>query len=610
MRRAIRWLSDRMIEDKDRGSDRRPRLLLVCDFRPREAATVVDHIDAIRRWSRQDVFVLPTFGDLPDELDLELFDGLVIHYNLIMSDDTFLSPLARWRIRQFGGVKATFIQDEYRFVNLTVEVMRTLGINVLFTCVPEDQIDLVYPDAALPDLKRKITVLTGYVPERLLSRPVEPYEDRAVDIGYRGRRLPAWLGRLAQEKTVIAERVLADAPAYALSTDISIREEDRFYGDQWIRFIASCKATLGVESGASVFDFDGSIEQRIRHYLSSHPDAGFEELHRRFLAEVDGRIRLNQISPRCFEAAALGTLMVLYPGDYSDILEPWRHYVPLHKDHSNMADVAHAIRDRSTWEQITGQAREEVALNPQYSFARMVETMDNALDLEAASPKPMESGRFSELASRSYRRLRTTQLYAFRLSPAINRVRIMAGRVVRGLRPSPIAIATAQRRPTEKAHAVRERWRSMRSLAYWAVRPYVLPWALLLHHRGALLRDLSELARLQVMGMRSHASGAGQPFVVVIDERTQDLCVVLACDVPKSGRAQPMIPRNISWASSITLDLTDPLLVPAGVRGSPARGLEALSAVLRARPQVGRRLLAGQRPWCDVVALDPQAVIA
>jgi Glycosyl transferases group 1 len=609
MNRGARWTSDTVTDGDLPSPERRPRLLLLCDYRPHEASTVLDHIGAIRAWSRYDVFVLPMFGDLPDEVDLNAFDGLVIHYNLVMSSEVFLSPLARWRVSQFRGVKGAFIQDEYRFVDSTVGVMRTLGINVLFTNVPQDQMQLVYPEAALPEMRRTVTVLTGYVPHELLSRPVVPYEDRTVDVGYRGRRLPAWLGKLGQEKVVIADRFLADAPAYGLSTDISTSEDDRLYGDAWIRFVGGSKATLGVESGASVFDFDGSIEQAIRDHLSSHPDTPFEELYRLFLADVDGRIPLNQISPRSFEAAALGTLMVLYPGDYSGILEAWRHYVPLQKDHSNMAEVAHAIRDRQAWERITRQARDEVALNPRYSYQAMVEAMDDGLALSNEAREPMRRRDFERLATRSYNRLRTTQLYALGLSPRINRVRIMAGRVVRGLRPSPIAIATTPRRPNEKAHAVRERWRFMRSLTYWAVRPDVLPSALLLRHGSALLRDLSELARLQLMGVRAAASGAGRPFVVVVDEPAGDLRVVLRRDLP-AARALPALPRDVSWASSITLDLSDPWLVPGGVRGSPPRSLEALSAVLRARPDVGRRLLAGQRPWCDVVALDPQAVIA
>ena len=594
------------VTGRDNGShERRPRLLVLCDFRPHEAATVIDHIDAIRRWSRYDVFVLPMFGDMPDEVGLDAFDALVIHYNLVMSNDVFLSPLARWRISQFQGLKAAFIQDEYRFVNSTVGVMRTLGIEVLFTCVPEDQVELVYPDAALPKMQRKVSVLTGYVPQELLSRPVTAYEDRSVDVGYRGRRLPAWLGRLAQEKAVIADRFLADAPAYGLSTDISTREADRFYGDAWIQFVGGSRATLGVESGASVFDFDGSIEQTIRDHLSSHPDASFEELHRLLLADVDGQIRLNQISPRSFEAAALGTLMVLYPGDYSGILKPWQHYVPLEKDHSNMPEVAGAIQDRQTWERITGQAREEIALNPKYSFRALVEKVDDGLALSSTASEPMHLSYFERSASRAYRRLRTTQLHAFGLSPAINRVRLMAGRVVRGVRPSPIAIGTSPSRVNEKAQAMRERWRYLRSLTYWAVRPHVLPLAVLLRHRGALLRDLSELRRLQVMGERAYAAGAGHPFVVLVVDRTADLRIVLRGDVPRSGRPLSALPRDVSWASSISLDLTDPWLVPAGVRGSPARTLEALSAVLRARPELGRRLLAGRRPWCDLIALDP-----
>ena len=298
MELGARWTSDRVTDGDSLSPERRPRLLLLCDFRPYEAATVLDHIEAIRAWSRYDVFVMPIFGDLPDELDLDAFDGLVIHYNLVMSIPAYLSPLARWRVSQFRGVKAAFIQDEYRFVNRTVSVMRTLGIHVLFACVPQDQVELVYPHSALPETKRKVTVLTGYVPQQLLSRPVLPYDKRTIDVGYRGRRVPAWLGRLAQEKAVIADRFAADAPAYGLASDISCREEDRLYGQAWIDFVSRSKAMLGVESGASVFDFDGSIEHAVRESIAAHPDTPFEELHRMHLAEVDGRIRLNQIAPR------------------------------------------------------------------------------------------------------------------------------------------------------------------------------------------------------------------------------------------------------------------------------------------------------------------------
>lgn len=600
MLRGVRWISDRITEEGDRNPGRRPRLLLLCDYRPHEASTVLDHIEAIRKWSRNDVFVLPILGDLPDDLDLDAFDGLVIHYNVVMSVGTYLSPLARWRISRFRGVKAAFIQDEYRFVNSTIGVMRTLGIHVLFTCVPEDQVDLVYPVEALPELRRKVTVLTGYVPHELLSLPVLPYADRTVDVGYRGRRLPPWLGSLAREKVVIAERFAADATAFGLTTNISCEEDARLYGQAWIDFTRQSRATLGVESGASVFDFDGSVEQAIRRYLSAHPDAPFEELHRLFLAEVDGRIRLNQISPRCFEAAALGTLMVLYPGDYSGILKPWRHYLPLQKDHSNMTEVAQAIRDRETWERITTRAREEVALNPAYSFRAMVATVDKALGLATTATAPIRPDVFERMASGSFRGMRTTQLRAFGLPPAVNRARLIAGRAARKLRPSPTAISVSPRSVTGWVRSLREFTRQILSLIYWVLRPGALPSGLLVAHRTALLRDLSGLGRLQAAGARARAVGVGSPFALLLAEDARELQVVLRSDGLSSGSPLPDIPRDLSWASQITFDLSDTWLLPAGVDDHPVRRLGALSAVLRARPDVARGLLAGRSPWCDV----------
>jgi hypothetical protein len=532
-------------------------------------------------------------------VDFAPFDALVIHYNLVMSSDVFLPPLARWRISQFQGPKAAFIQDEYRFVDATVSVMRTLGIQVLFTCVPADQVELVYPEAKLPRLRRKVTVLTGYVPEELLAVPVAPYEARSIDVAYRGRRLPAWLGRLAQEKVLIAERFQADAPAYGLSTDISTSEEDRLYGKAWVEFVRSSKATLGVESGASVFDFDGSIEQAITGYLSAHPGETFEELHRRFLADVDGRIRLNQISPRCFEAAALGTLMVLYPGEYSGILKPGRHYVPLEKDHSNMAEVASAIRDRSTWERITTRAREEVALNPRYSFQAMVQTIDEGLDLAVSARAAIQPDAFARMAARSFAALRTTQLHALGLPPSINRVRLRVIRALRALRPAQIAYVPTPPSPHDRVQTWRVRWRLGRSLGYWVFRPQILPWTLLARHGRGLISDLAELGRLQLMATRALRGGAPSPYAVLVDERAGDLRVVLRQDVPAASGPLSEVPRDASFARSVSLHLTDRWLVPAGIDGMLNRRLETLSAVLAERPDVGRRLLVGEAAWCD-----------
>lgn len=145
--------------------------------------------------------------------------------------------------------------------------------------------------------------------------------------------------------------------------------------------MTSCKAVLGVESGASVFDFDGSIQAAVEADLATDPTLDFATLRDRHFKDKEGVIRLNQISPRCFEAAALRTVMILYEGNYSGRLVPWRHYVPLRKDHSNMAEVVATLRDPNKMAAITEAAYQEVALNPVNHFSHFVREFDQALSV-------------------------------------------------------------------------------------------------------------------------------------------------------------------------------------------------------------------------------------
>jgi hypothetical protein len=571
-------------------------MLLLCDYRPNEATTVTDHVDAIRRLSRAAVYVLPSLGDIPDSLDLETFDGLIIHYNIIMSDDEYLSPLARWRISRYSGVKAAFIQDEYRFVNATISAMDALGIQILFSCVPPDQVTKVYPRSRLPKLAKVANVLTGYVPDALLAAGVLPYESRTIDVGYRGRRLPPWLGALAQEKVQIAERIVADPAVNGLKLDISCEESDRLYGAAWTEFVGACRAVLGVESGASVFDFDGSIEGAVRQHLATAPDTQFEELQKLYFADLEGRIRLNQISPRSFEAAALGTLMVLYPGEYSGILQPWRHYVPLERDHSNIGEVVDTIRDPVRWAEITRRAREEVALNPLYSYQAMVDTVDNAMELRATGRPAIEVDRFIQLASRSYAGLRHVRLRAFGAPPAVNRIRLA---IALAVRPSAIKVAPSAARASERLHGLRSSIRLIQAIAYWLLRPHQLPWRELVRGGRNLLEDLAELRRLQTMGRRAMTTSGLSPFLLACDEEHGDLRIETRSEPPSAAE---FIPEDLSWARSISLKLDDRWLVPLGQSDRTHTSLAGLSGVLRRNPAVARRLVAGNEPWCGITS--------
>ena len=353
-------------------------ILLLCQFDAWTASTIVEHIQAFPSYSQHRYYVLSNLGDLPTWLDLSRFDGIIIHYSLVACDDAFLGSDAKRRIREFNGFKAAFIQDDYRWINDTVNALAYLRVTAVFPLAGPDIIDLVYSPEKLPGVHRE-TVLTGYVPEALARRDVKPFAERPIDVGYRARKVPMWIGSHTLQKWQIADRFSADAPRFGLNVDISYREEDRIYGEAWVQFIANCKAMLGTESGASVCDFTGDIRRNVEAHVKQHPDASFEELRDLYFRDVDGKIMMNVISPRTFEAACLRTLMILYDGYYSGILKPWRHYVPLRRDHSNMDEVVAILRDPVRAQQVIDTAFQEIALNPAYTFRAMVQRIDEVI---------------------------------------------------------------------------------------------------------------------------------------------------------------------------------------------------------------------------------------
>jgi hypothetical protein len=376
-----------------RGGRHRKRRMLLIGVRPRATAnTIVDHLRSFGRYSRHRFHFVqnqrPLHGDFggrvrtfPEWLDLDRFDVLVIHYSNYFASELHFDARARERIRDFPGLKVLFLQDEYREVDAVVSRIREVGIDVLFTCLPEDEIEKVYPAERLPGLTR-INTLTGFVPEDLVAVNMPPISDRPIDVGFRSRKVPYWLGELGREKWEIVTKFAAAAKGSGLVTDLSYEEHDRLYGADWLKFFRACKSMLGTESGASVIDFTGEIQRSVEEYVSARPEAGFDEVSERFLRPHEGRIHFNQISPRCFEAAALRTAMVLYEGKYSGVLEPWRHFIPLRKDFGNFSDVLRAIRDTAGLQRMVDRTYREIALNAKYSYRTFVERFDTVVEGE------------------------------------------------------------------------------------------------------------------------------------------------------------------------------------------------------------------------------------
>jgi hypothetical protein len=356
----------------------RKRLLVLYDHHWLHVKTIADCLTALRRYSDCDVYYASSFGRC--YFDLDSFDAVVIHYSVKVCSPGHLSPPFERALCKAKCLKALFIQDEYEGTNANRAAIRKLGIRVVFTCVPPESIDKVYPRADFPDVEF-VNVLTGYVPLDLLAavQPL-PMRQRSILIGYRGRSIGYWYGDLGREKLVIGQRMRAVCDRHGLKTDIEWEEECRIYGDDWLRFLAGSKATLGTESGANVFDFDGSLTLAIQRALLKDPALSYDDIREQYLRNVDGSIVMNQISPKIFEAVACRTALILFEGQYSNVLEPERHYIPLKKDFGNIDDVLGRLHDDDYLEALTRRAFDDVIASDRYSYRAFVEVFDAALE--------------------------------------------------------------------------------------------------------------------------------------------------------------------------------------------------------------------------------------
>jgi hypothetical protein len=354
--------------------------ILFLSNRPTEntqAATVTEYLDSLLKYSSYTVHEVSMLHYFPARIDLDRFDVVLTHYSLSIGPllQHYLGGDLVERLKKFKGLKAAFLQDEYREIQTYWKHINELGFDVLFSCVPDDEISKVYPVERVPKL-RVFNVLTGYVPEALLKQDVLPVAKRSIDVGYRTRKMPYWLGALGHEKWFIAEEFQRRASSIDLKLDLSTKEGERLYGDAWTNFVANCRAVIGVESGASIIDFDGQLERRVEEYVANEPESSFEEVFKLFLAPYEGSLHLHQISPRCFEAAALRTPMVLFEGAYSGVLEPERHFIPLKKDFSNFDDVLDKLRDHSYLQDMADRTYREVAQNDAYSYRAFIKKID------------------------------------------------------------------------------------------------------------------------------------------------------------------------------------------------------------------------------------------
>jgi hypothetical protein len=361
-----------------RSEEERLKILILSTYEGTDANAVRDYLLSFRLHSRHDYYYVLDCRRLDGRLDLRSFDVIVIFWDVYLLGPE-LSEAVREQIARAPAVKVVFLQDEYRDVRGVNQAMAELGIQLAFTCVAEADHRVFYPSDVIPTLEGLYTVLPGYVPRYLEEVRLDVDGPRAIAIGYRSRAMPFYLGDLGQDKTVIAERFQALARAERLASDISVLERDRLYGRQWVKFLRDCRCVLGTSSGASVADFTGEIRRACERHLALNPDAGYAGVKARFFADVDWKVVIDTVSPRVFEAAALGCTLVQHEGLYGGILRPDEHYVCVRRDYSNIGDVIDRVRDRGFCREMAKRSHRDLIASGRYSSQAFARWFDGVL---------------------------------------------------------------------------------------------------------------------------------------------------------------------------------------------------------------------------------------
>lgn len=356
-------------------------ILLLADDR-HIANVVKDHIQAFSTHSIHEIIIEnPIHKECNSKHWANRFDVILIHYSIFVLGEYFLPLPWQKAIARFKGLKVQIIQDEYRSINAMKTRMVELGISIVFSSLEPETAEKVYGGEQLNHVSF-FSCLPGYVADNYMKLSPPPISGRPLHIVYRGRTLPACLGRIAQEKRVIGEQIRRAAETFNLRVDISSEEKSRIYGDEWTSFLMKGRATLGVEGGASIFDFDESVSMAAAEYLEKYPDADFEQIWSEVLQSYEGNIEHKTLTPKIFEAIASKTALILYPGKYRGILEPDRHYIPLARDGSNIPEIMSMLCDTDALQALVDRTHEEVLGRKDLTMQFYISKIDRILSFQ------------------------------------------------------------------------------------------------------------------------------------------------------------------------------------------------------------------------------------
>lgn len=336
-----------------------------------------------------------------DYRDYPAIDLTSTNKNIIILSYCLIHPLSRSIsckslhsffkfLEQKNNITIAFVQDEYYGINDINNMFKTININHIFTVLTKDKdIQTIY--APLYNNVQFTKHLTGYVSTNY-KKYYKKIKDKKNDIFYRGRKLIPIYGELGRMKFEIGYRFekFIKTKNVRLEYDISSSDNERIYGERWYHYLSNSKTTLATPSGSNVLNlskiskrpFTSNEREQIGGslFLNSTNDKFILTMYDKY--KFEEQLNVNAISPKMFEAIAMGTVLIMIEDDeqgYSGILKPNIHYIPVKRDYSNLGEVIEKIKDNNFLQNIADKAYKDIIESDKYTIKSLCNDLDSVI---------------------------------------------------------------------------------------------------------------------------------------------------------------------------------------------------------------------------------------
>ena len=291
---------------------------------------------------------------------------IIICLHSVFSNQNNISfPISKI-IQKINIPKTYFIGNEYKLMPEKLRFINRMKFDIVFSQTNNIKVHELY--------KKNLNSKIEWSPNCLVDQEVFNYKinfnDRPITIGYRSYPSPFYIGN--NERVEIANFFQNFSDKRGLVSDISLESKDRFNANDYARFLNNCKFQIGTEAGTDYFELTDNVRNEVNSFLQSKK-ADWSEIYELFFKSRIQKLPMRIISGKNIEAAACGTIQILFEGEYNGFLKPDIHYIPIKKDFSNINEVELKMNDHYLLKEIRNNCLKLV--NESFAYTKVLENI-------------------------------------------------------------------------------------------------------------------------------------------------------------------------------------------------------------------------------------------